>query len=69
MCKQNSEIEKVSCLLCEWSAIQESDIESANWYGECLSCHKGLLRWDYKDGGLAITNSMTDEKIEWVESA
>lgn len=66
MCKQNVEIEKVSCLLCDWSSEEQSDIESANWYGECLSCQQGFLRWDYKDGGLAITNSKTDEKIEWV---
>ena len=62
-------IKKVTCLVCNWQSEEESGIENANWHGECLNCPERLLRWDYADGSIAITNSDTDEKIEWEVSA
>ena len=62
-------IKKVTCLVCSWQSEEESGIENANWHGECLNCPERLLRWDYADGSIAITNSDTDEKIEWEVSA
>jgi len=50
-------IKKVTCLVCNWQSEEESGIENANWHGECLNCPERLLRWDYADGSIAITNS------------
>ena len=68
--QDNGEDNKESHLLvCNWQSEEESWIENANWHGECLNCPERLLRWDYADGSIAITNSDTDEKIEWEVSA
>lgn len=58
-------IKRVACLVCGWSDTDPQKIENANFYGECLSCTEGLLQWEYKEGGMMITNSENDQRVEW----
>jgi hypothetical protein len=61
------DILKVTCLSCDWSSSDKHDIENANWYGECLSVCSGqevLLRWDFEDGSMSVTNSRSGDSVE-----
>ena len=60
-------ISKVTCLVCDWSSEEQSDIENANQYGECLSDCDGiptLLRWDYANGDIRISNTSTGDYVD-----
>ena len=60
------EITKVTCLSCNWSSSDKQDIENANWYGECLDVCAGqevLLRWDFEDGSMSVTNSHSGDSV------
>ena len=62
-----SKIEKVTCLVCDWSSDRQTDIENANQYGECLSDCDGiptLLRWDYVNGSIRISNTSTGDYVD-----
>ena len=62
-----SKIEKVTCLVCDWSSDNQTDIENANQYGECLSDCDGiatLLRWDYANGDIRISNTSTGDYVD-----
>ncbi len=62
-----SNILKVSCLVCGWSSEEQSDIESANQYGECLDICNGtptLLRWDYSDGDIRVSNTSSGDYVD-----
>ena len=62
-----TDIQKVTCLICNWSSESQNDIEDANQYGECLDVCNGtptLLRWDYSNGDVRITNTSTGDYVE-----
>jgi hypothetical protein len=67
--KMSTNIKKVSCLVCDWSSESQNDIESANQYGECLNTCDGtstLLRWDYVDGNIRISNTSNGDYVDLV---
>lgn len=44
-------ISRVTCLSCDWTTDKAEELESANYYGECLSCKDETpMRWHYIDG-------------------
>ena len=62
-----TDIQKVTCLICNWSSESQNDIEDANQYAECLEVCNGtptLLRWDYSNGDVRITNTSTGDYVE-----
>ena len=61
----SNQISVVTCLVCGWQKDTQGEIESANWYGECLECNESFLRWDFEDGAITVTNGKTDEEIKW----
>lgn len=67
MATESTTMIKATCLICNDSTDNTQNIEWLNWYGECLNyeCGGTLLRWDYADGSIRITNSTTDTAIEW----
>ena len=51
------------------SVKSQNDIESANQYGECLNTCDGtstLLRWDYVDGNIRISNTSNGDYVDLV---
>jgi len=62
-----TDIQRVTCLICNWSSESQNDIEDANQYGECLEVCNGiptLLRWDYSNGDVRISNTLTGDYVE-----
>lgn len=63
-------ITRVSCLVCGWSSTNAEAIENANHYGECSGeCYGAttLLRWDYENGEICVTNTETGDQVRLEE--
>lgn len=44
-------ISRVTCLSCDWTTDKAEELESANYYGECISCKDETpMKWHYIDG-------------------